>query len=60
MANNFSPDWKPISTAPFGSDLELAVIEKNGAHGVHYLVVALSADGSLPEWWNGAPPPGFI
>ena len=29
-------DWKPISTAPYASDLELAVIEKDGPHAVAF------------------------
>ncbi len=26
--------WKPISSAPFGSDLELAVVDRNGEHAL--------------------------
>jgi len=29
-------DWKPISTAPYIGDLELAVIEKDGPHTVAF------------------------
>src|ERR1039458_3844538 len=29
-------DWKPISTAPYTGDLELAVIEKDGPHTVGF------------------------
>ena len=29
-------DWKPISTAPYFSDLELAVIEKDDARAVAF------------------------
>jgi len=32
----FSVDWKPISTAPYAGDLELAVIEKDGPHPVAF------------------------
>ncbi len=27
-------DWKPIATAPFDRDLELAVIERSGIHSL--------------------------
>jgi len=27
-------EWKPISTAPFNRDLELAVIDKDGIHAL--------------------------
>jgi hypothetical protein len=29
-------DWKPISTAPYSGDLELAVIKNDGAHAVEF------------------------
>ena len=29
-------DWKPISTAPYSGDLELAVIDKDGPHTVAF------------------------
>src|SRR5271169_380487 len=29
-------DWKPISTAPYTGELELAVIEKDSAHAVAF------------------------
>ena len=32
MTENFIVDWKPISTAPYTGDLELAVVDKNGPH----------------------------
>lgn len=27
-------EWKPVTTAPFGRDLELAVIDYNGTHAL--------------------------
>jgi hypothetical protein len=36
MADNFQMDWKPISTAPYTGELELAVIEKDGPHTVAF------------------------
>ena len=36
MADNLRVDWKPISTAPYAGDLELAVIEKDGPHAVAF------------------------
>ena len=35
-ADNFRVDWKPISTAPYVGNLELAVIEKDGPHTVAF------------------------
>jgi hypothetical protein len=29
-------DWQPISTAPFGQDLELAVIDYDGPHALAF------------------------
>jgi hypothetical protein len=31
-ADNFHMEWKPIATAPFDRDLELAVIDYDGTH----------------------------
>ena len=53
LANNIHVDWKPISTAPFACDLELAVVERDGPHTVAFPVVALSADGSQPKLISG-------
>jgi hypothetical protein len=33
-ADTFSMDWKPISSAPFDCDLELAVIDYDGEHAL--------------------------
>lgn len=47
--------WQPITTAPFGRDLELAVIDEQG---VHSLVFACRR--SMAGWVNaetGAPVP---
>jgi hypothetical protein len=50
-------DWKPISTAPYTGDLELAVIEKDGPHTVgfpcHRVVggwIAAETSGSLAKF----------
>jgi hypothetical protein len=40
-------DWQPISTAPFGPQLQLAVIDK---HGLHALVFPCRR--SRQEWVN--------
>jgi len=34
--NNIHVDWKPISTAPYTGDLELAVIDRDGPHAVAF------------------------
>jgi hypothetical protein len=31
---NVDMEWKPISTAPFDRDLELAVIDRDGPHAL--------------------------
>jgi hypothetical protein len=36
LADNIHVDWKPISTAPYTGELELAVIEKDGPHTVAF------------------------
>ena len=33
---NFSMEWAPISTAPFDRELELAVLDKDGAHALAF------------------------
>jgi hypothetical protein len=35
-ADNFSVDWKPISTAPYVGDLEIALIKKDGLEAVAF------------------------
>jgi hypothetical protein len=32
--DNFSMQWKPIASAPFDCDLELAVIDRDGPHAL--------------------------
>jgi hypothetical protein len=29
-------DWKPIDTAPFGPDVELAIIDRDGTHALAF------------------------
>jgi hypothetical protein len=36
LADNIHVDWKPISTAPYTGDLELAVIDRDGPHAVAF------------------------
>ena len=44
---NFLMHWAPITTAPFDRDLELAVLDEDGAHALHSPVAASPADGSM-------------
>ena len=45
--------WKPIDTAPFHRDLELAVTDKDGLHALRFHVIALLAGGSKQKRRNG-------
>ena len=38
-------EWKPIDTAPFGRDLELAVIDSRGTHLVAFPCRRLTDNG---------------
>jgi len=40
-------EWKPIDTAPFDRDLELAVIDSRGTHLVAFACRRLTDDGWL-------------
>ena len=40
-------EWKPIDTAPFGRDLELAVIDSRGTHLVAFRCRRLTDNGWL-------------
>ena len=40
-------EWKPIDTAPFGRDLELAVIDSRGTHLVAFRCHRLADNGWL-------------
>jgi len=41
----FSMDWKPIETAPFDRDVELAVIDGSGVHALTFACRRLFAGG---------------
>ena len=34
LRDDFSMEWEPVITAPYGVDLELAVVDGNGIHAV--------------------------
>ncbi len=36
MADGFVMEWKPVSTAPFDRDLELAVIDRDRPHALAF------------------------
>jgi hypothetical protein len=41
-------EWKPISSAPFDRDLELAVIDREGEHPLVFPTAGLKAAGWTP------------
>jgi len=45
-------EWKLINTAPFGRDLELAVIDSKGAHPVAFPCRRLAGSGWLDAETN--------
>ncbi len=46
-SNNFNMEWKPISTAPFDRDLEVAVINYDSTHALAFPVRRI-----LGSWIN--------
>ena len=36
VRHNFSMEWKPIATAPFDRELEVAIIDYNGTHALAF------------------------
>jgi hypothetical protein len=45
-------EWNLIDTAPFDRDLELALIDSEGAHSLSFPVVVLKAGGLRPKLRN--------
>jgi hypothetical protein len=45
--DEFIVDWKPIDTAPFGRDVELAVINGDGKHALTFPCVSIAVVAAL-------------
>ena len=45
-------DWHPVSTAPFGRNLQLSVHENEGVHSLVFPAGGQKADGCMPQQRN--------
>jgi hypothetical protein len=61
MVNDFYVDWKPISTAPYVGELELAVIDKDVIRAVTFprRVVGGWIAAETNKWINVKPTRGY-